>query len=477
VARANLEAVPVRAYGDLDDHFRLVVLLAEAAAGGQPRLKQSEPYRTCLSRESAWDTRTEALWELIEERARRSREGAVAEVIDVDALDPGTTTAYELWDDRFFSRQRRALLGQVLTAVTQGRIAVRRVWPTSRHVTSALDDSSTTMPGGNAVSTSARKIRDWLCREGHLSLEDVAQFASAMPDIELDRHLVAIAYDVLPHTAREAVKRISLLRGPQALNGHIGPLQLGPHAGVTQEGVQVLAECGFLSSSLSAPGVELPRVVRDHVSPLAMMAHPDELRADHRRIGDLEVSDKSIEEQLEIHHHAVVGGDVERAKATGRYYLGDLRELAFQLSIEGDYAAAADLYCYLTQVDDEDAYAWEYYAYNLARDSGFEELDEVAAAKIRAGYERAHLLERDNPLYHGRFLGFRALRAEEIVPDFSKGIARYLGPNFPAEAASFFAKPVLEALDYAGHQGMKARILDRWRSELIRFDRLKPLCG
>lgn len=134
--------------------------------------------------------------------------------------------------------------------------------------------------------------------------------------------------------------------------------------------------------------------------------------------------------------------------------------LANELSRDqGDYAAAAELFRQLTQrFDATDAYACEYLAYNLARTPDFDR------EEVRGAYRKAHELEPNNALYHGRWIGFRAELGEESRPEVDRALVRYAANR--AGGVSWFIEPKLDRLARAKRWTAHDSILDDWQTLL-----------
>jgi tetratricopeptide (TPR) repeat protein len=218
----------------------------------------------------------------------------------------------------------------------------------------------------------------------------------------------------------------------------------------------------------------MPRSVRAFLERHAMTGIPDEIGVAHRRLASPHL-ERGVESRLEVHHHAVRvhpagSDDIERALATAYYYAADLREMAFRLSAaERKHAEAAGIYERIVGIDPTDAYAWEYLGLNLAlahKDDG--PLPDAVRARILEAYENAIAYDRngDNPLYHGRFLGFRARLGEDIAHEFDQKMHRYR--RSPA-AVGYFAESVLNGVP----AGPKRRaLIERWKDTLAKYERL-----
>ena len=197
------------------------------------------------------------------------------------------------------------------------------------------------------------------------------------------------------------------------------------------------------------------------------------VRQVHERLAAETVAAKDTAALLEIHHHAVLARDVERAKGTALFYGTELRDLATQLRLEGQregnrakFSKAADLFEYVVKnFDGTDACAWEYLGYNLARASGMAQRQRISFA-----HEKAHQLWSENPLYHGRLLEFRGQMGDDIVAAFASWLDRYVNKfGNEQDAVSFFAEAALKGLRRGKQSAQVMRILAGKRARLERF--------
>lgn len=476
------------ASGDADDHYRLCVLIALRAR--ELAVDAGESIDACLDPRSRWSQRLDAVRDILAGSAWLRAE-RVACLYDLDALDPGREVVEALWHDRHFLRQRRELFETLLADANRGGWVLVRPRPTPE-VSTRLDpdlDQDGNGAGGlgeprddalaELVSPDTRPILQWV-RANVLPQRELELLFDATGPGEFETDLLNIVYEKLAHTTREAAKRLSCLRQPQFVNGALGPFALD---GTTRryalraEDVGRLRETGLLQP-FSPATVLLPRGARATLRVRAELSLGDEWQELHRWVGgELELQE-SVEAKLESHHHAVRGGSLERALATAWYYGADLRELAYGWSRDGRFREAAEVYRQLVQqFDDEDAYAWEYLAYNLARDLQDREPREAEAEEILGAYDRAFKLDRNNPLYHGRLLGFLARLGRDVEIQFHRGMERYATNYAGTSAMSFFAKPVLEGMIAGRYGKRRLEIVRRWRSALSRHERLWPLLG
>lgn len=473
------------AFGERDDPLRLAVLLAEHVARRAPddgALQQQAS--VCRDPKASWKARQAALGEALALAAERERAPFLA-FVDLDALAPVQT---EGWKGDRSVTMKRDLYRVVLDAIGRSGWLVVRTCPTET-VSTDLADLDVEVSYAAAIDTPVeeaepfapeiRPIALWLVHRGALGPRDLSRIVA---DVEhFDAHVVDLAYDALSGTARDAGKLVAGLRPPQRLNGVLGPFELAQDSDVSSKSlprraVDELRASGFLQPGPSPSTLRMPRLVRDQLRAFAPLGMAKEVRRLHAQMAAQTLQDRATSDQLEIHHHAVLARDVERAKGTARFYGTELRDLATQLSLEanrrGDRAGfrrAADLFEYVVlRFDPSDAYAWEYYGYNLARTS--RTLDATTRARVREAYDRAHRLWPGNPLYHGRLLGFRGEHGENVTADVSSWLDRYVQQfGDERDAVSFFAEAALNGLR-RGHQDQQvAQIVARKRPLLERF--------
>jgi hypothetical protein len=469
-------ASSVFAYGDRDDPARLVVLLADRIlAVCDPASAAAENAAACLQPRTAWRKRLDCLGSALHDAARSTDEPFIA-LWDADALaaDPP-----ESWDQERSALMARDLSRVVRSAVMDGGwILVRTARAHASKAPTVFDDldleHEVVAPDSGQGPDEARifapecwPIAAWLVSRGVLRPRDLAEVERTVE--RADEHLVDLAYEALPDPAREAALLLTVLRAPQPLNGHYGRLRFQPDAprasahGLPLETRALLVESGLIQPTWADGPWRMPRIVRDRLDHFARVRMEDEAQALHR--AEAESADTSAAAlQVEAHYHAICTGDVELAKRTAVYYGSELSEVATRLSVEAQEVedkaaqrrgllAAAKLFHYIVETFDEtDAYAWEYYGFNLALAES-PDRDEILEA-----YRRAHTLRRGNPLYHGRWLGFRAQLGQQIADETIEGLQRYAMDPPERESVSFFAEAVLSGL-WRGSQRAQARKL------------------
>ncbi|MEP7125472.1 MAG: hypothetical protein ABJE95_31355 [Byssovorax sp.] len=470
-------------FGDRDDPQRLAVLLAEQAAAAFPAsVEIGRKARVCLDPRTSWKDRRILLGDTLALAAEQST-GHFLALADIDALAPAGT---EDWSADRSITMRHDLYKLVLEAVERGGWLVFRTSPTRRvspdladldlEETYATSPHSVALPEeANPYAPEIRPIAAWLTQRGALRPRDLSRIVADVEDF--DAHLVDLAYDALSPSAVDAGKLLSAVRPPQHVNGAMGPFAYSgarPTAtSIPRAAADALRASGFLQPLADPSTLRMPRLARDQLRRFAHLGMAGETRQLHAHLAALPLDAQGTSDKLETHHHAVLARDVERAKSTALFYGTELRDLATQLSreahVERDRAKfkkAADLFEYIvTTFDKTDAYAWEYLGYNLARAD-----DLTNRPRIRQAYETAHRLWPDNPLYHGRLLGFRGQLGQDIVADFTLSLDRYV-TKFGAErdAVSFFAEAAFKGLERGKRADQVNRIVAQKRALLDRF--------
>lgn len=507
------------AHGEPDDHLRLTVLLADALGARSSGAQLREAAETCKTAKNvSWKTRLDALSYLLEHAPPPEGRKYGALLVDIDALDTRTKRPDELWDDRDFCRQRGELLEVVLDAVGEGGWLVVRTNPSSESLqrldsvrdlgfieteeaTLGPDEAETALgaPPG-ALSPECRPLLAWIVRTGTLPVRDIGRLLEAGEAGGFEKDILGVAYEAIPSHARKAAKRLAALRGFQPKNGMLGPfhllddavpgevelaadaaLRLGASTlPMEARAVRCLTECGFLQPGPARgghPTLRMPRAVRAHLLPLAKLWDPDLIEGQHRVWGAASIDDLALDEQLETHFHAVQGGNLEDSLRTARYYVTDLRALAFRLSHEERHAEAAEVYRTIVRdFDPEDAYAWEYLAFNLAFANGQAPLSGERAEEIRRAYVTACELDPKNPLYQGRLLGLRAQLGEDVRIEFHRGMKRYLAKHGEhSKAISYFAEPVMRGMLRGSGRATLRGTIEPFLSVLAKHKQIQPL--
>ena len=476
----------IAAYGDPDDHLRMTVLLADAIGHELPG--EREAVEACKAPSSAWSARLHALNHLLDQ----GKELRLV-IDDIDALYQGSVSPEERWRDHTFKRERAALFDRLLRRISCSQWRLTRPAPRP-DVTLLLRDHGVALPPSPqsdntlllTLSAEIRPLARWLLDKEVLrpfDLEGVIKVARDEGDSP-DEDVLAIVDDILPRRVERCAHQLSLLRPPQPLNGAIGPFGLnGEEAESVEIGqlpraaIEMLQEAGVLVSSGqgSRSEVYMPRTIRRFFQRRGRHTLPN-VEALHQVIDrNYSTCRDSLATALEAHHHSVHSGNLARALATATHYVSDLRELAYRrsrrASSPSDYFDAAAVYDAILDIDDKDAYAWEYLGYNYARGCGLD-MNEEWFARIDRAYQKALEYEPDNPLFAGRALGLRAQRGAAIEPEFASGVARF--QSFGAVAVGYFAKAALGGLKRGQHQERFSLLVERWGVLLSQSDELRP---
>jgi hypothetical protein len=506
---AEAAGVPVfRAFGDPDDGLRLTVLRADRLEAEVPNARDEA--RACKTPRMPWEQRFDALQRLLERAPRPSSRPYLGAIVDPDALYPGRPSARRLWKDRGFNAQRGALFDVLRGMMDLGGWLVIRPNPRPEVSDLLRSHPASVEANDDPIAPSDRKLwavtRDlgadvrpvvaWLVRaKKALDVNDVRDVLAAQGTEGVETYALMLAYELLKPSAQRAGQRLSALRGPQPVNGMIGGFCIGldsTHAegvlaadaserlgglSIDPQAIDVLEACGFLQPLDPARGrssLEMPSPIRTFLRRLARLEDPDQWSHDNRVLGSQPMSELLVDEQLEVHHHAVEGGNLEDAKRTALYYGADLRSLAFRMSREERYAEAARVYqIILDEFDPEDAYALEYLGYNMALDAhrrvarGGETLTPEEQRRILNVYARAADKAKTNPLYDGRLLGFRAQLGEPVRTRFDELMRSYRETSrWKKTAMGYFAKAVFDGLARGSRIGERDELFRRWRRDL-----------
>lgn len=462
----------VFAYGDRDDPARLVVLLADRVLTVCDQTSDAaRNAKLCLEPRTPWRTRLQCLRSALHDAADGLDEPFIA-LWDVDAL---VSTETESWDQERASLLRRDILHLVRDAAAAGGWILVRTSRTHALATSTvfddLDLEREIAPDTKEIPEEARlfapecrPIASWLVERNILRPRDLAEVERTVERSE--EHLVDLAYESLPPVARNAVSILTALRAPQGLNGHYGPLPF--EAGALNASARslpattraLLVDSGLIQRTWVSGPWRMPRIVRARLAQLALMTVGVELEEVHRSQAE-PGANTDAEALVEAHYHAICTGDIELSKRTAVYYGSELSEVATRLSLGSQdveelsekkrlFTAAANLFHHVvTNFDDTDAYAWEYYGYNLAR------AESADTTEILGAYRRAFALRPGNPLYHGRLLGFRAQLGQSIVEETIVNVRQYALNAPERESVSFFVEAVMKGL-WRGAQRQQA---------------------
>jgi hypothetical protein len=299
----------------------------------------------------------------------------------------------------------------------------------------------------------------WLVTSKTLSSEELAHILrSDLQPVDI----IEIVYDALKPSVRASARKLALQRPELHVNGAIGPFsyQSGdvPSVNAISRGdVEVLRSIGFLQQGALKDSVVMPNQVRHFLARREYLHNSSAAENVHRWMSSL--PDDSAQGRIEKHHHAICSHDVETAISTADYYGADLRDLALKLSLEGAYVAAADIYRTIVEkFDSEDAYAWQYLGYNLAKSPL---LSEDGVFEAKKAYSMSVRLAPQNPLYVGRWLGFRGRTGENIEAEIEAYIPRFRA-DWGQDVDSYFGEAVIKGLQAGRQNAVVQRLKRRW---------------
>lgn len=493
IQAANLAQIDLRpavtAYGHADDHFQLVATIASRL---DPSLT-TDAARACTSPRSSWKDRRDALVKLGMSTA------STLDIIDIDALDVGVEDQGNRWADLRLREDRALFLAELVLLAGRAGWRLIRPAPTpatsvllrsvgSEHISAGepdqierLDDALLRV-GLQAVAPEVRAVAIWLLRDRLVDPPSLRRLLEEEGEVQATQLVLGVAYDSLPRSIRETALSLAMIREEVPINGVVGPffqsdqpkIDLDAH-GVPRRHVAKLLECGFLQRrDLERESVvRMPRSVRQFLEPRAWTRSAAGAKKAHATM--LGQQGEELDDLVSRHWHAVSAGDTQAAVETARFYVSDLRILAYRLSKEeGAYATAADLYKRVVDADNQDAYAWEYLGYNLARAAGQKQCSSAQRLRIEAALRQATQLDPTNPLYRGRLLGYLSRCGEDITDAFATGIREFAG-RYRGPGISWFAEPVLRDLGASRSREQLHAICRQWGTLLGRHDRLRPL--
>ena len=479
----------VTAYGHADDHFQLVATIA----GRLDPFLASDEARACTSPKSSWKERRDALVRLGMSKA------TTLDIIDIDALDVGVEDEGERWADLQLREDRALFLAELVLLADRAGWRLIRPAPSPKtsdllrsvgseyssrgapDLLARLDDALLRV-GLQAVAPEVRGVASWLLGDGLVDPPSLRRLLEEEGEVRATQLVIGVAYDSLPRSVRETALSLAMVREEVPINGVIGPFQQGDQPkidldtrGVPCRHVDQLLKCGFLQRR--SPGqesvVRMPRSVRQFLEPRAWARSATGAKKTHTIM--LSQTGEETETLVSRHWHAVCAGDTQAAVDTARFYVSDLRIIAYRLSKEeGAYATAADLYQRVVEADGQDAYAWEYLGFNLARAAGRDQCSQSFRPRIEEALRRATQLDPTNPLYQGRLLGYLGRCGEDITGAFATGISEFAG-RYRGPGVTWFAEPVLRELRAGRAADQLRMICGQWGPLLGRYDRLQPL--
>lgn len=454
------------AYGEPDDPLRLSVLLTEHAAG----LLKKDP-DPCLDPRASWQTRCDALGDLFDEL--RAHDRPIGVLVDLDAL-AFAPTPRDAWEDPLTPRMQMDIFHLICQSVERGGWILVRPSPTpdvsKRLAGIPIEEPSEEIRNISlAFSPETRPISNWLLAKNQLREQELLRIINTEHDP--DDYITAMGYEALPQTAREAAQQIQVLRPPCVVNGSFGPFPWGADASkfqVDRSEVQFLCKSGFLqqASSGTTTTMRMHRHARRVISRRLPLLRAGWTIDAHRWLGEQDKG-TNVERLIEAHYHAARSGHVDLALKTARFYGYELRALATALSRDQrDYKNAAMIFQHvIDHFEPTDAYAWEYLGFNLALWDVEDDRRGRHQGEVLEAYHRAYELDGNNPLYHGRWMGFRAELKQDIEIEFDRAVAKYLNAyGERGDALSRFVMPVFDGLTRSRRHRDREHLLSKWQT-------------
>jgi tetratricopeptide (TPR) repeat protein len=462
----------VRVHGEADDHLRIVTLLAHEFRDSDP-----EAASACMRPKSDWSERLGHFRALV--GTAHDRRTPVACIVDLDALVPLSPDAADAaGDDHDFRRERGQLFNLLLETTLKGCWYVVRPSPradvTEKLASAGLGVSVEEKPfpeetdrwqvrlrvAESKLAPVVSPVLRWLMDARGLDTRAAVRMLEAAGD-EPTETVLEEAYDALSAGLRAQARRLSLLREPADEHERRVVEVFG------RQTIDTFLAAGILQPSGSGgPGARfvMPGRVRKFFYRRAVR-HEASLDGLHRLLGERTTA-APTSVAVEVHHHAVQGGSLEDAIRTALYYGGDLRTLGRRLSKAEKFDQAARVFrTILEQFEPNSAYAWEYFAFNLARASG-RAVSPGDRETISNAYARAHDIEPNNLLYHGRLVGFRAEVGEPVGSEVNRALATYRQMFPTGTMLQRFATPVLWGLRRGGRGSEADALKALWGADV-----------
>lgn len=470
------------AFGDSDDALRLTVLLSDILEQREGH-KVTEYARVCRDPKAAPHDRIEALRRAVQ-YADSTQHRPIA-LVDIDAL---STTGDDSWTGDRSPRISQSFADMISDAVGRGGWWLYRTSPPRFGTTPSnfdLDVLDTDEDANEedvvmrAFSADCHTLVRSLVSRNTLTTRDLRRIREGVESP--DAYVVRVAYDTLSRQACGAIRVLAALRPPQCLNGVVGPMTLRDgeidSRGLPKSAVLELVDRGMLLRSKERSTVRVARIVRDVLEEMGAHGLHHTINQLHSHRGTEAIEHRPNADVLEVHHHAVCAGDIDNAMRTATFYGTELRSLATRISLDAQeafglakyeqarrlFSQAARLFEHVVRhFDHTDAYSWEYFAYNLARSR--QEAREIGIAQA---YARAHQLWRNNPLYHGRLLGYRAECGQDVIHEVIRGLDQYVQQLVEHDdGPSYFAEAVIHGMRRGRQFGQLSKLLAARRTIL-----------
>lgn len=440
-------------YGDPDDQYRLVALLAHHFAAVDPKLSW-----TCLHPYTkGWSVRLEALRGLFVktgERPKAERPKAV-KIYGLEHLDTRKD-----WRDHAGANERAELAFVLRVGRDKGLLSF---------ATDGVRKRS-----ANVVAMYPRDLQPlvtWLL-ESRTATEKTLRENVGHPD-----RVLQLAFCTLTPKMAEAATRLSAVRHPMWYSYHwLGSFHLGDYepsdtwGNISRYTVMELLHRGFL---VPVPGHTrqcwFPPTIRKFFRAHARALEPAVLLSDHRWLATCTTSDaRAPWEKLERHHHAVQSLDVDLALSTVTTYVSDLHELGQALLAQERYEEARRVYREMADHESSER-AWAGLAYACVPPglSPTPELTQWAMEAVTKGF-LATVIGYPDPLFIGFAVAFLQMLGADPGGTFDCWVRVYgrVPPpkNGGPTALAIFARSLYESLDVRGYHNTYRSLCERWAS-------------
>lgn len=448
----------VLARGGSDAHLRLATLLALQAA------PDIDARREATAPDTPWPARADALW-----RALSAKGAAPVALVDPDAAWAEVPSGGAAFDDVTSARERARFFASLLDLGAEFGWLFIRTSPRAE-VTEAMDARgiATDADGGDAsdlpeLAPALQPIARWLSTRRGVDFRHLRRLIGDADDPQ--DALISMFEDVIGPATRRAARHLALLREVHPVNGAAGPFATSGDGPLTlpAEALATLVEAGALCSWRNPAGTlfAMPSVLRDRLARRQAAVEPDETSQLRLAIASI-LADSCGAPVLEAHRQAVLAGDRELAFRTAAFFATDLRLIARELSQKAKqtgrvdhFREAADIYARIVDhYDREDAYAWQYLAFNLERTRSGP--DDHLDARIRKAFRTScELADRTsyNPLYHGRRLAFEARLGRDIDAELRQHLSRTVR-LYGRDHARWLVLPVRPRLSRSGWEAL-----------------------
>lgn len=347
------------------------------------------------------------------------------------------TSDQSFWDDNLFLKERRIFAQKIIEFAKKSSLITifrngsgEKLDHATRVITNRTQfccdyDDENTYIGSEQVyrflAPSLRRASKHLIDNKIIRKHDLNIIAQNTE--KRDQSIAEIFVESLTPQQRMLLEIISIVRcgiDQISVNKDLAELILGPVESIPETLSQLKSLGAIINQDHE---VIVPRLIRQYCRLLLESREPEKFKYLNNKIVDeLEHLDVNSDLQLDGSFHARLASNIEKIWHFSSFEYSNAKLLAYQLSIDNKFEESAYIYNkIIKEINQSDAYCWEYYAYNLARSS-------TAPAKaplIQEAYKRAVELEPSNPLYNGRYFGNLILNNIDIIDTFKSSLNFY----------------------------------------------------